>query len=212
MKNLYDKALLLSTQAHAGQKDRQGRPYIEHLIRVSLRVGAQYPLVQAAALLHDLMEDCSYTKEQLLTEGFPTEMVDMVEIVSRREESYEDFITRIVHSKNDGACRIKLADLCDNTSKDRAKLPKSLKDRYVKAIERLEPVLSFPPEALPASHFALSLSRVILFMPPMMLPAVPRSDLEEKAPVITETISTDNDELIKIVAKKSKIIKKSHSI
>lgn len=168
MTNLYEKSLQLANKAHAGQKDRQGRPYIEHLVRVSLRVGPAYPMVQVAALLHDIMEDCGYTRSQLLEEDIPAEVIDIVEIVSRTDssEEYSDFITRVIDSGNEGAWRLKLADLRDNTSPDRAKVPRKLTERYAKAIARLEPILPSSPEALPAGSFALSLSRVLLLVPP----------------------------------------------
>ena len=51
------RAYKIACQLHAGQTDKAGRPYIEHLTRVLLRVqmdgGDRFQ--QIAALLHDQM-------------------------------------------------------------------------------------------------------------------------------------------------------------
>lgn len=85
--------------------------------------------VIAAAYLHDVLEDTKATVETLKEAKFPFLVIDMVVVLTRRQESYFDFIMRI----NDcGAitvgCRaIKLADLrCNMKDLDEG----SLKDKY----------------------------------------------------------------------------------
>ncbi|WP_347449562.1 GTP pyrophosphokinase [Pseudomonas aeruginosa] len=71
------------------------------------------PFEQAVSLLHDVIEDSDTTAEDLLNEGFPEFVVEVVVILSRRRgESYADFIERIC--LNPLARKIKLADIEDN--------------------------------------------------------------------------------------------------
>ena len=57
MNDLVERAKDLAHRAHAGQVDKAGRPYIEHVARVAARV-ADDPEAEAVAWLHDVLEDC----------------------------------------------------------------------------------------------------------------------------------------------------------
>ena len=78
------KAANFATEHHAGQFRKSGEPYIIHLINVAyilatLRVG---PQTIAAGFLHDTIEDCGVTKEEL-AEAFDAEVADLVEAVTK---------------------------------------------------------------------------------------------------------------------------------
>ena len=93
LNKLYDKALTIAISAHKGQKDRSGKEYIMHPIRVSERCKTMQAKI--VALLHDTIEDTDITPEYLLSEGFPQTIVDAVLSVTKQEdESYEDFVRR----------------------------------------------------------------------------------------------------------------------
>lgn len=47
----------LAADAHAGQVDKGGKPYIEHVRRVAGYVDRSDSYAIAAALLHDILED-----------------------------------------------------------------------------------------------------------------------------------------------------------
>lgn len=119
---LIHEAVFLAEAAFKDKKDKSGFPYVGHLYRVAARVeelGGR-PEVVAAAMLHDLLEDTTGYEEALTM--FGGEVKILVEIVSRyQEETYADYITRIIMSKNRDAILIKLADMEDNT--DPARLP-----------------------------------------------------------------------------------------
>lgn len=81
---LIEKALAYATEKHAGQMRKSGEPYINHLIHVAyvlatLRVG---PSTIAAGLLHDVLEDCGISKEEL-TKAFDAEIATIVESVTK---------------------------------------------------------------------------------------------------------------------------------
>lgn len=105
------RAILLATEAHKGQVDKYGQPYIGHPFRV---MNAGHTLEEKiAGILHDVVEDTSWTLEQLAAENFSPEIVEAVDALTRRDnETYEGNIARI--EKNPLAVRVKLNDLTDN--------------------------------------------------------------------------------------------------
>lgn len=81
---LINKAANYASEKHAGQFRRSGEPYITHLINVAyilatLRVG---PQTICAGFLHDAIEDCGVTKEEL-SEEFDSEIAELVEAVTK---------------------------------------------------------------------------------------------------------------------------------
>ena len=108
---LYDKAVQIATRAHAGQYDKVGEDYILHPLRVAER--CESPKAKIVALLHDTIEDTDVTEEYLSQQGFPSDIVDAVLSVTRREgEDYETFIHRA--ALNPIGRQVKIADLEDN--------------------------------------------------------------------------------------------------
>lgn len=108
---LYDLALRTSIRAHEGQKDKSGREYIMHPIRVAER--CKDPRAKIVALLHDTIEDTDVTPDYLYSQGFPDEIIEGVLSVTKREgESYEDFVRRA--ALNPLGREVKRADLEDN--------------------------------------------------------------------------------------------------
>jgi (p)ppGpp synthase/HD superfamily hydrolase len=104
-------ALMIAAAAHAGQVDRAGQPYMLHIMRLVQRLDGEHERTVAA--LHDLLEDCDWTVEQLRAEGFAAEVVAAVERLTRRaDEPYPTFIERLA---DDPLARaVKVADLEDN--------------------------------------------------------------------------------------------------
>jgi len=116
--SLLDTALQIAAQAHAGQKRRNGEPYILHPLRVMARVHTEEQKI--VAVLHDVLEDTSWTAEQLKERGFPPHILHALDCVTKRHgERYEDFVTR--SASDPLALRVKVADLEDNM--DVARLP-----------------------------------------------------------------------------------------
>jgi (p)ppGpp synthase/HD superfamily hydrolase len=127
--NLLERAILLAAQAHQGQVDKNGTPYILHPLRVMFRLTEETDRV--IAVLHDVVEDTDWTLDRLRAEGFPEEVVEAVDCLTRREgESYDDFVARA--AANPIARRVKQADLEDNMD------PKRLDRWSAKDAERFE--------------------------------------------------------------------------
>lgn len=110
-KELYDRALRIAICAHEGQRDKSGREYVMHPIRVAER--CKDLRVKIVALLHDTIEDTDVTPAYLRSEGFPDEIINGVLSVTRqKDESYEDFVCRA--ADNAIGKEVKIADLEDN--------------------------------------------------------------------------------------------------
>jgi len=109
--NLIEKALSVALKAHEGQKDKMGKTYILHPLRVMAKMESEEEI--CIALLHDVIEDSDVTADYLLEQGFPTKIVETIQCLSKKgSESYENFINRIM--KNPKAVKVKCADIEDN--------------------------------------------------------------------------------------------------
>ena len=128
-----ERAIVLAVEAHRGQLDKYGRPYILHPLTLMMKMEGETAMM--AAVLHDVVEDTTLTLGDLIKEGFPADVVEAVDSLSKREsESYEGYIDRL--SANPLAVKVKRADLADNmrvtrmkdvTDKDLARLAKYLR-------------------------------------------------------------------------------------
>ena len=115
-----ERAVALAAEAHAGQVDKAGAPYILHPLRVMLRLAGTDERI--AAVLHDMIEDCAWTPERLRLEGFSEAVVAAVEALSKRPgEEYESAIRRA--AADPVARAVKLADLADNSDLSRIAQP-----------------------------------------------------------------------------------------
>ena len=133
-----EDAISLAVEAHRGQRDKAGRPYILHPLRVMMRLETDEE--RTVAILHDVVEDTPWTLERLRERGYPAPVLSALDALTKREgETYEAFVERL---RPDAlARRVKLADLEDNM--DVRRLPAVTEEdmrrltRYVKAWRRL---------------------------------------------------------------------------
>lgn len=115
-----ERAIQIAAAAHAGQVDKAGQTYILHPLRVMLRVAAGNE--QMAAVLHDVVEDTSVTLEQLTLEGFPQEVLEAVEALTKRpgESRLQAAARAAAHPV---ARAVKLADNAENMDLTRITAP-----------------------------------------------------------------------------------------
>jgi (p)ppGpp synthase/HD superfamily hydrolase len=111
-----EDAIILAAEAHRGQMDKGGKPYILHVLRVLLRQRDEN--AQIVAALHDVIEDTHLTQADLRRAGYKGEICAAVDCLTRLEgEPYEDMIDRV--AANPIAREVKLADLEDNMNLQR---------------------------------------------------------------------------------------------
>ena len=103
---LTNRALRLAYQAHQGQVDKSGVPYIFHPAHLAEQMEDEISC--CAALLHDVVEDTSVTLADLEA-AFPPEVTEAVRLLTHREGTpYEDYVRAI--AQNPVARRVKLKD------------------------------------------------------------------------------------------------------
>jgi (p)ppGpp synthase/HD superfamily hydrolase len=104
-------AMELAYQAHLGQLDKGGAPYIFHPIHLAEQMDTETEIT--AALLHDVVEDSDLTPEALRNAGISQEVLAVLDLLTHRPgEPYMDYIRRL--APDPIARKIKLADLRHN--------------------------------------------------------------------------------------------------
>ena len=106
-------ARTIAQTAHHGQFRRDGAtPYVRHPEAVAQRVAGDR-LAEAVAWLHDVLEDTSTTEADLRTAGLPSEVVDAVCLLTKREPfDYEVYLLAV--RENPLARKVKIADMLAN--------------------------------------------------------------------------------------------------
>lgn len=105
------RAIEIAVEAHKGQVQKSGLPYILHPLALMQSVVSTDAKI--AAVLHDVVEDTPWTFEELRNQGFSHTVIEALDCLTHRDgEDYDTYIERIV--ENDLACEVKLADLKDN--------------------------------------------------------------------------------------------------
>lgn len=113
---LTKKAMRVCYQAHSGQCDASGIPYVFHPFHLAEQMDSETEI--CVALLHDVLEDTDWTIEDLEREGFPEEVLEPVRLLTHDPEvPYMDYIAIV--RKNPVAKKVKLADLKHNRNLDR---------------------------------------------------------------------------------------------
>ncbi|MFF7753753.1 HD domain-containing protein [Streptomyces sp. NPDC007971] len=110
----------LARTAHAGQTDKAGRPYAEHLAAVAegVRAGGGDAEQIAAAWLHDAVEDEALSEEWLTAAALSPRTKAVVRALTKRPgEQPEAYARRILATP--GALLVKEADLAHNADPDR---------------------------------------------------------------------------------------------
>ncbi len=115
-----ERAIEIAAQAHAGQVDKAGQPYILHPIRVMLMVKTRSE--QVAAVLHDVVEDTIWTFEDLAAEGFADEVIEAIRALTK-SEGEKRLVAAKRAAQNSIARNVKLADVYDNMNLARIAQP-----------------------------------------------------------------------------------------
>ena len=128
--NKYELALKIATEAHKGQVDKAGIPYINHPLTVASLVDTEEEKI--VALLHDTIEDTNITEQDLLNYGFSNKIVEAVKLLTHNKNvPYMDYIAKIKDNKL--ARKVKIADLTHNSDLSRLKeITEKDKKRYEK--------------------------------------------------------------------------------
>ena len=165
MRNYHEQAILaydLAVSVHSGQVDKNGDPYMDHVMRVARAAMTHVPRGAAAmhyaqdlgsklyivGMLHDTVEDVEggqdkdrdYVAERIIMEQGP-EIYVAVEALTHRawvSEPYKKYISRV--KTNLLATEVKLEDLKDNFNPERAlRLATMNPDAFTRVVDVLIP-------------------------------------------------------------------------
>ena len=138
------KMIVLVTNAHAGQFDKGGNPYILHPLKVMHYTKSQDEEIQCIALGHDVVEDTSVTYAELREAGISERVIEGIRALTKQPGQTLDEYKAGVFANKD-AMIVKSADLRHNsdirrlkgvTDKDVARIAKYMKF-YSEIQERL---------------------------------------------------------------------------
>lgn len=108
---LLNRAILFADQAHQGQRDKAGQPYIRHPMRVMNQVKSLDAKV--VAILHDTLEDTRVGLLDLHHLGLNALQLHAIIALSKQQgESRFDVLKRTL--SHPLACYVKYADIYDN--------------------------------------------------------------------------------------------------
>ena len=110
------EAIKIAFEAHEGQKDKSGLPYILHPLHVAEQMHDENSTI--VALLHDVVEDTSWTLEDIAARGFGPEVTEALRLLTHDDAvPYLDYVRAL--KDNPIARKVKLADLRHNSDLSR---------------------------------------------------------------------------------------------
>lgn len=117
---MLDKMLVIATNAHAGQFDKGGSPYILHPLKVMHYIKSNDEELMCIALGHDVIEDTDMTYAELRENGISERVVEGIRCLTKLPGQTLDEYKQQVFSNID-AMKVKMADLRHNSDIRRLK-------------------------------------------------------------------------------------------
>ena len=132
---LTKKAFIIANDAHRDQVDKAGLPYVFHPFHLAEEMNDEYST--CVALLHDVVEDSSYTIEDLMKVGFPPQVIEASQVLTHSKDvPYFEYVKMV--KQNVLATKVKIADLKHNS--DLTRLDK-ISEEDIKRIEKYKEAL-----------------------------------------------------------------------
>ena len=112
--------LVIATNAHAGQFDKGGVPYILHPLKVMHYLKTDDEELMCMALGHDVIEDTKVTYKDLRDAGISERVIAGIKCLTKLPgQTYEEYKEGVFASED--AMRVKMADLRHNSDIRRLK-------------------------------------------------------------------------------------------
>jgi hypothetical protein len=104
-------ALKYAMQAHKGQVDKGGNPYILHPVHLASQMKNEDEKI--IALFHDIVEDTEFTLEDIANWGFADLLGPIDCLTKRKDETYAESMERVMGDVR--ALKVKIADIKHNS-------------------------------------------------------------------------------------------------
>jgi GTP diphosphokinase / guanosine-3',5'-bis(diphosphate) 3'-diphosphatase len=117
---LLAKMIVLVTNAHAGQFDKGGNPYILHALKVMHYTKSTDEEIQCIALAHDVIEDTQVTYHDLRELGMTDRIINGIRALTKQPgQTLEEYKAAVFANRD--AMMVKSADLRHNSDIRRLK-------------------------------------------------------------------------------------------
>lgn len=128
-------------EAHHGQYDKSGVPYVFHPFYVAEQMETETEVI--TALLHDVVEDTDKSIEDIMALGVEEEIIEAITLLTHdKKVPYLEYIDNL--KNNSLARKVKLGDLYHNSDISRLEsdddYTRKRREKYKKAIAILEAV------------------------------------------------------------------------
>jgi (p)ppGpp synthase/HD superfamily hydrolase len=117
---LLDRMIFIVTNAHHGQYDKGGAPYILHPLKVMHYLNSEDEELQCIALGHDVIEDTDVTYKDLIDAGMTDRIIEGIKCLTKVPGDTLDEYKVKVKSNRD-AILVKMCDLRHNSDIRRLK-------------------------------------------------------------------------------------------
>jgi len=112
--------LVIATNAHSGQFDKGGNPYILHPLKVMHYTKSADEEIQVMSLGHDVIEDTSVTYTDLRNAGVSERVIAGIRSLTKQPgQTYEEYKVSVFANRD--AMIVKMADLRHNSDIRRLK-------------------------------------------------------------------------------------------
>jgi (p)ppGpp synthase/HD superfamily hydrolase len=132
-------AIKIAVNAHYGQLDKGGKPYILHPLKVMHYLKTDDEELMCIAVLHDVIEDTKVTYHDLESIGMSERVIKAVKVLTKQPGQTFDEYKELIKTNRD-AIKVKMCDLRHNSDLRR------LKGVTEKDIERMEKYAKFYKE------------------------------------------------------------------
>ncbi len=109
---MLNKAIKIAIDAHEGQFDKGGKPYILHPLKIMAEFKDEELMI--IGVLHDVVEDSDWTIAKLKVEGFSYRVLDAVDLLTKKpgDDYFKDYLYKVC--LNSDALKVKIADMEHN--------------------------------------------------------------------------------------------------
>jgi (p)ppGpp synthase/HD superfamily hydrolase len=136
-------ALQIAKDAHSGQLDRAGNPYILHPMHLMAQFSHDEELA-IIAVLHDVVEDTNVSLDALHRAGFSQRVLQAIWLLTHdKRDTYDAYIEKI--ATNVDAICVKLEDLAHNM--DLTRLAR-VTEKDLKRVEKYKKAYAYLQEKL----------------------------------------------------------------
>lgn len=132
-----DDAVDLACRTFFGLKDMDGNPAILHALAVGMAGKTKNEMI--TGFLHDVLEDSDLTIYDIDKFGYNYAVVKAMELLThdKNHDTYEEYISGIIHSGNELARAVKINDLRHNIARTKASGSTYKLALHEQALERL---------------------------------------------------------------------------